>query len=57
MEFAPGMRGEHGMQHMKPIGTPGRQSHQSHGSTTMLADQAYGPTGIRSLFFKDTTFT
>ena len=37
------MRGEHGMQHMKPIGTPGRPNHQGHGSTTMLADAGYGP--------------
>ena len=44
MEFAPSMRGaDHGMQHMKPIGTPGRTNHQGHGSSTMLADAAYGP--------------
>ena len=43
MEFAPSMRGDHGMQHMKPIGTPGRPNHQGHGSSTMLADAAYGP--------------
>ena len=45
MEFAPSMRGDgHGMQHMKPIGTPGRTNHQQgHGSTTMLADAGYGP--------------
>lgn len=42
MEFAPSMRGDHSMQHMKPIGTPGRPNH-GHGSTTMLADAGYGP--------------
>ena len=52
MEFAPpSMRGDgvHGMQHMKPIGTPGRpppnHQGQGHGSNTMLADAGYGPPG------------
>lgn len=54
MEFAPGMRGDgsgHGMQHMKPIGTPGRPNHQGHGSSTMLADSGYGPTGNNASFY------
>ena len=45
MEFAPSMRGDHGMQHMKPIGTPGRGNIPGHGSNPMLADPGYGPSG------------
>ena len=59
MEFAPSMRGDHGMQHMKPIGTPGhgsmgRPNHHGsgHGSTTMLADAGYGPpAGNLTIYF------
>ena len=60
MEFAPSMRGDHGMQHMKPIGTPGhgsmgRPNHHGsgHGSTTMLADAGYGPPAGNLTIFRD----